>query len=276
MSEKIFKVRISYTGKNFSGWQVQPEKRTVQGVLMDALSRLFKGRVKVMAAGRTDTGVHALNQVIRIKGETSLEPSVLKKALNSILPSDIRVLEVEMMEKVFNPLKNRGKIYAYFIYTGDVISPFLSPYFYHIKRELDYEILSKSAEILKGTHDFSAFRNRGSNVKNTKRNVFISEWLRAGNFWAYVIGADGFLKQMVRVIVGTMLDLSMGKIDISHFKNLLKGEKREMAGRTAPPHALFLWKVFFEEEPVKWWEEKRVRFVEFLGLLNELLCESGA
>jgi tRNA pseudouridine38-40 synthase len=272
MNEKTFKARISYTGEKFSGWQVQPEKRTVQGVLLEVLSKLFKGKVKVIAAGRTDTGVHALNQIIKIRGETSLDPSVLKKALNSLLPRDIRVLEIEAVDKSFNPLRNRGKIYAYFIYTGEIISPFLSSYFYHLKRSLDYEILSLSAEIVKGIHDFSAFRNRGSNVKGTKRNVFISEWLRSGDFWVYVIGADGFLKQMVRVIVGTMLDLSMGKIDISYFENLLRGEKRERAGKTAPPHGLFLLKVFYEEDPIKWWEERKVKFMEFLELLKELLC----
>jgi tRNA pseudouridine38-40 synthase len=94
MNEKTFKARISYTGEKFSGWQVQPEKRTVQGVLLEALSKLFKGKVKVIAAGRTDTGVHALNQIIKIRGETSLDPSVLKKALNSLLPRDIKVLEI--------------------------------------------------------------------------------------------------------------------------------------------------------------------------------------
>jgi tRNA pseudouridine38-40 synthase len=269
MKEKIFKARVSYTGKDFFGWQVQPGKRTVQGVLTEALSRLFKGKVRVMAAGRTDTGVHALSQVIGIKGETSLEPSSLKKALNSILPEDIRVLEIEMVDKKFHPIKSRGKIYAYFIYTGEVISPFLSSYFYHIKGDLDYETLSSSAEILKGIHDFSAFRNRGSNVKSTKRNVFISEWLRSGDLWVYVIGADGFLKQMVRVIVGTMLDLSRGKIDISYFENLLRGEKRERAGKTAPPHALFLLRVFYEEDPVKWWEEEKPKFLQFIEILND-------
>jgi len=273
MKEKIFKARISYVGKGFSGWQVQPQKRTVQGVLIEALSKLFKGKVSVVSAGRTDTGVHALNQVIRIKGETSLEPSSLKKALNSILPEDIRILEIEPADKNFHPIRNRGKVYAYFIYTGDAISPFLSPYFYHIRRNLNYEILSKSAEILRGAHDFSAFRNRGSNVKNTTRNVFISEWLRAGNFWVYVIGADGFLKQMVRIIVGTMLDVSRGKIDYQFLETLLRGEKRESAGKTAPPHALFLLKVFYEEDPIKWWEEEKIKFLKIFESLNELFCQ---
>lgn len=269
MKDRIFKAKISYVGKDFFGWQVQPGKRTVQGVLTLALSKLFKGKVSIISAGRTDAGVHTLKQVIRIKGETSLEPETLKKALNSLLPQDIRVLGVQKTDEDFHPLKAKGKIYAYFIYTGDVLYPFLSPYFYHIKRGLNYETLSKCAEILKGSHDFSAFRNIGSNVKNTKRDVVLSEWLNEGNFWVYVIGADGFLKQMVRVIVGTMVDVSKGKISLQTFENLLNGGKREMAGKTAPPHALFLIEVLEDEHPLQWWKEKRNRFLTLLHILNE-------
>ncbi len=270
MKVKIFKARISYSGKDFYGWQIQPGRRTVQGVLLEALSKLFKGKVSVISAGRTDTGVHALNQVIRIKGETSLESSTLKRALNSILPPDIRVLDVEIVDKDFHPLRTRGKVYGYLIYKGEVLSPFLSPYFYHIKSDLDYECLSRCAEILKGTHDFSAFRNTGSNVKTTERNVFISEWLKEGDFLFYVIGADGFLKQMVRIIVGTMLDLARGKMNMETFEKLLKGERREKAGKTALPHFLFLIKVFYDEDPLEWWNEERNKLRAFLKILNEL------
>lgn len=270
MRKRSFRIELTYRGDGFSGWQIQRDKRTVQGVLMEKLLKLFENKPSVLAAGRTDAGVHALHQVIRVRGQTSLEPLSIKKALNGMLPPEIRVINVEEVDEGFHPLKVKGKIYGYFIYTGELLPPFLIPYFYHLRKKPDFHLLSLCAEAVKGRRDFSAFMNMGSSVRNTVREVFLSEWLKEGNFFIYIIGADGFLKQMVRILTGTMIDVASGRMRYEEFKELLEGGERKRAGRTAPPHALFLLRVFYEDSPLEWWEKKREEFLNLLKFLELL------
>jgi len=235
-------LRLSFVGTNFSGWQVQPEKRTVQGELQKILSEIFDEEIKVVGCCRTDAGVHALDYVANFKCTKYLEEGKLLKALNGLLPKDIGVKEVKRVEEEFNArFSVRGKVYLYKIWTGNYRNPFLYPFSWHVSRGLDPNLLRTVLEKVKGKHDFKAFAKL-EEEKNTIISVEEVSLKKEGeNLIEIRLKASHFLRYMVRRIVGTSVRIATGFFPLSLMDELLEGKGGTTY--TAPPQGLHLEKV---------------------------------
>jgi tRNA pseudouridine38-40 synthase len=246
---------LEYDGTAYHGWQIQAEGLTIQGILEDSVLRITGEWSRVTGASRTDAGVHALGQVAVFRTGSELEPIVIKRALNAVLPRDIRVLETSVAEDSFRPRDDvLGKSYFYLIdYCGES-SAFLYRYTWHVPQKLDLPVMLKAAECLVGKHDFSSFMGKGSGIKDPVREIFylrIEELEKIdfmttglkGRFLKITIAADGFLRHMVRNIVGSLVEIGRGRISSDEMKDVLQSHDRKRAGRTAPPNALFLEKI---------------------------------
>ncbi|MCD6080466.1 MAG: tRNA pseudouridine(38-40) synthase TruA [Candidatus Omnitrophica bacterium] len=241
------KLLIQYDGTNFAGWQKQKNGLGVQEVIESALSKICNHKVRVISAGRTDAGVHARGQVANfLTSNRRLSLLEMKRGVNSLLPPEIRVTSVSEVSKDFHArFDARFKIYRYFIYSGGVVSPFRYRYVWHFPWELDYQIMKKECEYLIGRKDFRPFQARGSGVKGTVRRVIRAEIRREGNEIIFEIQADGFLYKMVRLIVGTLVEIGREKLHPGWIKYTLEGKKGYKSGPCAPPQGLFLWKVIY-------------------------------
>jgi tRNA pseudouridine38-40 synthase len=205
------------------------------------------GPVTVHGAGRTDAGVHALGQVATVAFEGTLDPLTLARALNAVLPVDVRVLSVEEVAPCFHARFSAiGKAYEYRIVNAPFVSPFLSRYVWHVPQPLDLEAMRQAARALVGVHDFGAFHGAGSFVRSMERDIRRLEWTDGGGYdlpLVMHIEADGFLRHMVRNIVGTLVDVGVGRWPASHMETILASRDRSQGGSTAPPHGLFLVRV---------------------------------
>ena len=239
---------LSYKGTAFFGWQKQSRLRTVQGDIEKSLYQLFKKRISLIGSGRTDTGVHALGQTAHFEvEEIDLKNKNLKKALNSLLPKDISVLDCWKAPLEFHArFSAKKKSYQYFIFTGDCPPVLFSDLVCWKKISLDLEKLNKMSQLILGTHDFKSFQSSGSEVKNSLRTVYQSRWSQISpSFYCYQITGTGFLKQMVRNLVGTYIDLLKEKRASQKLKEILKALDRRKALSTAPSQGLYLKKVFY-------------------------------
>ncbi|MBN1636190.1 MAG: tRNA pseudouridine(38-40) synthase TruA [Deltaproteobacteria bacterium] len=238
------KITLAYDGSAFFGWQIQPGQRTVQGTLEGCLSRILGHRVSVIAAGRTDTGVHALSQVINVHTHTPIPTDRLLSALNNMLPHDITALSADTAAPEFHArYMTQSKQYVYIIDTAGPISPFLSRYVLHVEYKIDMCAMEKAAGYFVGEHDFTSFMGTGSCVKTTLRRVRASEVIQKKSKIYYFIEGDGFLRHMVRNIVGTLLLVARGKLDPDDIPQIIKNRDRSCAGPTAPARGLYLFKV---------------------------------
>jgi len=239
------KLLIQYDGTNYLGWQVQAQGPTVQGALEEKLALLTGEKVPLIGSGRTDSGVHALGQVANFKTKSQMETHTIQKALNSLLPSDIAVIGVEEVEEDFNARGSaKSKIYEYRILNREIRSVFHREYAWHIPQKLDIREMQKATRILIGEHDFSSFRSVGTPTKTAIRKVFKAEWKRnKEGFLQFEIEATGFLKQMVRAIVGTLVEVGKSKITVEEFREILESKDRKNGGPTAPAHGLLLQEV---------------------------------
>jgi tRNA pseudouridine38-40 synthase len=246
--KKSFRVILQYDGTAYSGWQVQPGEATIQGTLETVLGQIARGPVRVEGAGRTDAGVHALGQVALFHLDTRMSASEVLRALNSMLPRDIRVVEAGEAPPGFHPRFHAvSKIYYYQIFTGPVISPFLYPHAHHHRWDLDTGRMQEAARRFLGTHDFTAFCAADSDVKDKVRTVLASDLFRQGDLLVFVVQATGFLKQMVRAMAGTLIEAGRGKIEPDELPRIINARDRSLAGPTAPARGLFLYRVLYPE-----------------------------
>jgi len=239
------KLIIEYDGSNYQGWQVQPKGMTVQAMIEENLAVITGESVHLIGSGRTDAGVHAFGQVANFKTKSHLDVHSIQKALNSLLPRDIVIHKVEEVGEGFHARKqSRSKVYEYRILNRDLRSAFCHGYAWHIPQKLDLKEMKKATQILTGEHDFSSFRSVGSPTRSAVRRVMRAEWKRGREgLIRFEIEANGFLKQMVRALVGTLVEVGRGKIDSEQFQKILDSKDRRRAGPTAPAHGLFLKEV---------------------------------
>jgi tRNA pseudouridine38-40 synthase len=242
-----FKLTLSYDGTKYSGWQFQPGRLTLQETLEAALGRITGQAVRVAASSRTDAGVHALGQVVSFSCETSLSADVLQRALNAELPHDMAVVEAESVVDGFHATHGaRRKLYRYTLDDGPVRDVFARGYVWQCRERLDAGAMHRAAQGLVGTHDFCSFETSGSSRESSVRTVFAIRVERvpdaAGRLSVEVEG-DGFLYNMVRTIVGTLVDVGRGARDEAWPAQVLAAHDRKAAGRTAPPQGLCLVRV---------------------------------
>ncbi|MGB5421799.1 MAG: tRNA pseudouridine(38-40) synthase TruA [Desulfobacterales bacterium] len=244
-----FKITIEYDGSGFHGWQRQKGHMTVQEEIENALHTVTRQKIAVIGSGRTDAGVHALGQVASFKCLTRLGPRTIQKALNSLLPDAIVIRDCKPVAPKFHARYDaRCKTYRYRILNHPLAVAVGRQYAWHIRRPLDLDAMRRAAAILVGRHDFTAFEGAGSPRSHAVRQVFksIIDREEKAEFLAFNIAADGFLRFMVRNIVGTLVLVGSGKIGVADFEEILLSRERKRAGATAPPHGLFLMCVSYD------------------------------
>ncbi|WP_372723438.1 tRNA pseudouridine(38-40) synthase TruA [Novipirellula sp.] len=249
--DRTFKLTIAYDGTDFSGWQIQPQKPTIQGMLERALVKLTRQRVHVTGSGRTDAGVHALAQVASLRtAHWRASASDLVKAMNVNLPPTIVVTDAVDAPDDFHAIRDAiGKRYRYQLQVGGQRNVFDYRYRWHLYHDIDLDAVTEAAGRFVGKHDFASFQAVGSPRKTTTRHVKVCEIIRepsmngGGNLFSIEIEADGFLYNMVRNIVGTLMEVGKGKYPPQHIDNVIEAANRDAAGPTAPPQALFLKRV---------------------------------
>ena len=238
------KILVSYDGSDYHGWQVQPELATVQGVLEEVISRIEGRAVAVAGSGRTDAGVHALGQVAAFSIENPIPVDNLRRAINRLLPRDIRVLEVEEATPDFHPrFQTRRKTYEYRVFRGEICSPFERRYVYHHPFPLRTEQMIALAPLLEGEHDFAAFAasdDRDALELPKVRTIFCSRLAVEGDRLVYRVTGTGFLKHMVRNIVGVLLEVGKGNLDRAGILARLEPGCGIPPGPAAPARGLFL------------------------------------
>lgn len=239
------KLILEYDGTAYHGWQVQKNASSIQSVLEEALFTLLREKIRANASGRTDTGVHAMNQPVNFKTTATMETRKMLRGLNAILPCDIVVKSVEEVSPHFDARRSaKKKTYRYVILNREAPSALDRERCWHIRPKLDLEIMRKGAEMLIGEHDFSSFRGSGCNADHAVRRVLHVKFKEmCDDYIHFEITAYAFLKHMVRNIIGTLVTLGLGKMTMDEFSRLLEARDRTKAGVNAPPQGLFLLKV---------------------------------
>jgi len=277
---RTLKLTIAYDGTTFLGWQRQARGPSIQGLLEGAVARLEGGPVTAVGAGRTDAGVHALAQVASVRVCFAHDAETVGRALNACLPAEVRVLRVEEAPDGFHARHSaRAKVYRYVIATGEAMSPFLARYAWHVRHTLDVGAMREAARAIQGSHDFVAFQSAGSAAATTLRTVFESAireevttfpcgWPDDGHTerpgpprggpapgatrlgpaagLTYEVRGDGFLRHMVRAIVGTLVEIGSGRRAAREMAELVERGSRAAAGPTAPARGLFLVRVDYD------------------------------
>jgi tRNA pseudouridine38-40 synthase len=272
-----WKLTLAYDGTSFSGWQIQPGQPTIQGELQSALRRVFGESPLPQGSGRTDAGVHALGQVASFCLQARIPPENLHRALNRTLPADIRVIEAKIVLETFHARHSAvAKTYEYRVFREVVCSPFLARYVYACPWLMDVDALQRSARLFEGEHDFLSFAATDPDLTSRKlvsssdpnsepqtppteilgkrgaiRTIFSSTWKEQdsneGRLLIYRVRGNGFLHHMVRNLVGTMLDVGRGHLNIEQIPGIIAARSRAAAGPTAPAQGLFLHSVEYDE-----------------------------
>jgi len=237
-----YKLSLSYDGTDFYGWQRQPDKRTIQGVLEESLAKITRKKIHVAGAGRTDAGVHAQEQVANFKANLSLKDEELFRALNSLLPDEVRVNSLKKVDVDFHARKMaRSKIYQYRIINSPIISPFLQRYALQWSSPLKVNSMKEAALLFAREADFQAFSS--NRLLNSVRKVMRSEIEKKGDEIIYTVEAKGFLRYMVRTLAGTLLEIGKGKMPPEQIEEIFREKKRSLAGPTILAKGLCLIRV---------------------------------
>lgn len=242
------KLEIEYDGTDFCGWQIQnrsqAKKASIQEVLEKALHKILQEKVRVIGSGRTDAGVHALGQIANFKTESKIPLKNIQRALNSILPSSVSIKNITSVKNSFHSCDSaKSKTYRYIILNRKTPSAFRNKFSWHIPYELDLKLMRSDARALVGRHNFKSFCASGSGAKTTVRTIKRLLVRRSSGILTIDIEADGFLYNMVRNIVGTLVEIGRGKIKKGSLCKILKAKNRTLAGPTAPARGLFLVRV---------------------------------
>lgn len=242
------KLVIEYDGKEFNGWQKQPNKLNIQGEIEKAIERITNEKVDLTASGRTDAGVHALGQVANFKTNASIPIEKIPIALNTNLKKAILIKSAEEVEERFHSRLNcKRKTYRYVINNSKYGTAIYRNLETHIPMKLDINKMQEAVKYFEGEHDFKAFKASGTSSKSSVRTIYKAEVIDAGNERIYIeLTGNGFLYNMVRIISGTLVDVGLGKIQPKDIQEIIKLEKRENAGKTLPPQGLYLLKVEYE------------------------------
>ena len=239
---------IAYDGTDYVGWQTQPNGVAVQEVIEKAILEVTGEQTTLQGSGRTDSGVHARAQVAHFDTGARMAADKFAIALNTHLPADIRVLYSEEVSPDFHArFSAKEKQYRYFVQTGPHADVFARKYALHTYMPLDLDLMNEAAALAMGTHDFSAFMSTGREVETAVRTVSLSKWEKQGKFLVYTVQGNGFLYNMVRILVGTMVGMGSGRIPKDSMEKALASLSRKDAGPTAPPHGLVLWRVKYPD-----------------------------
>ncbi|GAA1386957.1 tRNA pseudouridine(38-40) synthase TruA [Peribacillus frigoritolerans] len=243
-----YKCVIAYDGTDFAGYQVQPEKRTIQSEFEAVLAQMHKGTIiKVTASGRTDSGVHAKGQVLHFESPLTFPTENWIKAFSALLPTDIIALEVDIVPDDFHArFHTTGKEYRYIVARSKLRDPFKRNYAYHYPYPLNVEAMREAISYLIGTHDFTSFCSAKTEVVDKVRTIKEMDFEESDDFLVFRFVGEGFLYNMVRILVGTLLDVGSGKMSPHDMSGILDKKDRSFAGKTAPAQGLYLWKVFYK------------------------------
>lgn len=239
---------LTYQGSAYCGWQVQPNGLSVQQVLEQAFSQMTGQQVQARAAGRTDSGVHADGQVVVMDNPSRNGPDTLLRGLNHLLPEDVVIREIEPVGPEFDPRYHAvGKHYRYSLHNAEARPVFERATHWHLRYELDMAAMQQASQALVGEHDFSSFRGAGCGAKSPIRSLDRIVWRRAGDHLTADVFGRAFLKQMVRNIVGTCVEIGRGRFRVEQMAEILVACDRARAGPTAPARGLCLKQVFYDE-----------------------------
>src|ERR1700694_1257742 len=252
---RYFKIVIAYDGTDFHGWQIQSNKPTIQGEIVNVLRRITQENVQLHGAGRTDAGVHALGQVGSFRTQSALSAGEFHRALNALLPNSIRIVAAEEVGPDFNARWTaRGKIYRYRLYRGKVVPPMLWRYVLHYPFPLDEDAMRDAASRFVGVHDFASFAaSTGSEdddkERSTEREIYSTELVRSpdGEELVFTVRGRSFLRYMVRKLVGTLLEVGRGKLIPADIDRLYELRDRSKSGPTVPSQGLVMVEVQHQE-----------------------------
>ena len=239
---------VEYDGTNFAGWAAQPGLRTVEKTLADALGTILRQPVKLVVAGRTDAGVHALGQVVSFEAQTELAPSSISYKTSAVLPEDLALRRCMVVRESFDArMGARRRTYEYRVVNDPIRSPLTRRWAVHLAKKLDFGLLKRAADLVQGAHDFRAFTPTKSYHVRFVRTVEESSWEACDGLLVYRITANSFLYGMVRALVGTMMEVADGRRDLADFSRLLEGGERSEAGPAAPARGLTLVCVSYDD-----------------------------
>jgi tRNA pseudouridine38-40 synthase len=238
------KLTIQYDGTDYHGWQTQSNAQSVQKIIEDRLSTILNHNITLYGSGRTDAGVHALGQVANFLTTSKLKPDVIKRALNSLLPVDIVIMKVEEVDEKFHArYRAKSRVYQYFIWNDKTPSPFFRRFSWFVASELNLKEMQDAASLLVGRYDFSSFQGADRVETRAGREVLRLDIQKRKKLIIFTIEANSFLKHMVRNMVGTLVEVGKGKMELENFKKVIEAKDRTKAGPSAPAHGLFLREV---------------------------------
>jgi len=243
-SRRNIKLVLGFDGTNYHGWQIQEGRKTVQGELQAAIQRITGEKAAPVGSGRTDAGTHARAFVANFTTESRIAAPSIVRALNSVLPTDIRIFSARTVAVNFNARASAtSKIYRYQIYRGPVLPPHLKRDYFHYPYPIDLTVMARAASLFTGIHDFASFAAKGGGQKNTIRQICQCRIRSIGRRLLFTVEGNGFLHHMVRNMVGTLLELGRGAMSMQEFESLFECRDRTRAGFTAPSNGLVLLRV---------------------------------